>query len=713
MRRTTAGVTAQTKRALSAAAVAGVAGLGFSPSFAQAEEAAIATAVVTEVSTLQVTGAENELASPKQTQSLLDTPQTIAVIPAKLIRQQGASTLRDVLRNVPGISIQAGEGGTPNGDQLTLRGFSARTDFFIDGVRDIGGYARDPFNLEQLEVAKGPASAYTGRGSTGGSINQVSKRPHLTDFGSLDVGVGTDAFMRSTLDINRVVDTSAGAAVRLNLMGYSADTPRRDQVENSRWGVAPSFALGLGTPTRIVLSHLHLSQDNVPDYGIPWAPETNTALPALISQPAPVELSNWYGLAARDFEDITANVTTLAVEHDFSPAVRLTNTFRGGEVDRQSIVSAPRFVSTSSTDITATGKVRDSVDSILTNQTNLTLRLGPDSLRHTVAAGLELTRERYTNRPFAFSDGAPADLYEPDPYRAYTAPAYTPGATQKAVGDTVAVYAFDTIEFGERWMLSAGLRHDRFDLDYDSGTAEFARVDEMTSSRLAVTYKPTPDASIYAGYATSFNPSAEGLTLSAATAPLEPEETRTIELGFKWTLPNPRLTLTSAIFRTEKTNARTDGLPGDPPTVLEGEQRVDGFEAGVSGLLAPGWTVTAAYAWLDGEIVASNIASEQGNKTPNTPDHSFSLWTAYEVSRLTVGGGLSYVGERYSNAANLRKAEGYWTADAMAAYRLTDAAAVRVNVYNLADEAYFDNIGGGHLIPGVGRWASVTLSYDF
>ncbi|HEX5777174.1 MAG TPA: TonB-dependent siderophore receptor [Caulobacteraceae bacterium] len=713
MLRTTTGVTAQAKRALSAAAVAGVAGLSLSPGLAQAEEAAIATALVTEVSPLQVTGAETELSSPKQPQSLLDTPQTISVVPAKVIRQQGATTLRDVLRNVPGISIQAGEGGTPNGDQLTLRGFSARTDFFIDGVRDIGGYTRDPFNLEQVEVAKGPASAYTGRGSTGGSINQVSKRPHLADFGSLDVSAGTDAFMRATLDVNRVVDASAGAAVRLNLMTHSADTPRRDHVENSRWGVAPSFALGLGTPTRIVLSHLHMSQDNTPDYGIPWVRDDNTILTDFTNQPAPVDLSNWYGLAARDFEDITANVTTLAVEHDFSPAARITNTFRGGEVDRKSIVSAPRFESTGSTDIGAHGKVRDSVDSILTNHTNLTLRLGAGPVRHTVVAGLELTREEYVNRPFAISDGVPTDLYDPDPYRAYTALPYAPAPTQRAVGDTVAVYAFDTIELGERWLLSGGLRHDRFDLEYDSGTALFARVDEMTSSRVAVTYKPTPSASIYAGYATSFNPSAEGLTLSDSTAPLEPEKTRTMELGFKWALPHPRLTLTSAIFRTEKTNARTDGLPGDPPTVLEGEQRVDGFEAGVTGLLAPGWSLTAAYTWLDGEIVASNDPAELGKRTPNTPDHSFSLWTAYEVSRLTLGGGLSYVGERFSNATNARMADGYWVADAMAAYRFTDNASVRVNVYNLADEAYFDNIGGGHLIPGVGRWASVTLSYDF
>lgn len=712
MHNSSAGVTARPKRALSAAAVAGVAGLSLAPATANADEVMITAAAAPTVSPLNVDAAQAQAASPKLTQPLLDTPQTIAIVPADVIRQQGATTLRDVLRNVSGISMQAGEGGTPNGDQLTLRGFSARTDIFIDGVRDIGGYSRDPFNLEQVEVAKGPASAYTGRGSTGGSINQVSKKPHLADFGAGDVGVGTDQFRRATLDVNRVIDAEDGIAMRINLMGHSADVPRRDQVYNRRWGVAPSLALGLGTPTRITLSHLYMGQDNMPDYGIPWVPDDNVPLTDYAGRPAPVDLANWYGISARDFEEITANITTAIVEHDFSPATTLTNTFRRGEVERRSVVTAPRFASTTGTDIRGGGKVRDSRDSILTNQTNLTLRLGQGPVRHTIATGLELTRERYHNEPYSVADGAHTDLYDPDPNRAYT-PNDAPLPAEVAVGDTAAVYAFDTIEFGEHWMVSAGLRHDRFELDFREAPDAFSRTDEMTSGRAALIYKPSANGSLYVGYATAFNPSAEGLGLRADEADLDPEETRTFEAGVKWNLADPRVTLGAAVFRTEKTNARTDGLPGDPPTVLEGEQRVDGLELSAAGQFAPGWTIMTAYTWLDGEIVASNDPAEQGSRTPNTPEHSFSLWSTYTIARLTVGGGAFYVGERFSNARNDRMADGYWLTDAMAAYEVSDAVAVRLNLYNLADEAYFDNIGGGHLIPGQGRSATVTLSYDF
>jgi catecholate siderophore receptor len=706
------GVTASAKRALSYAAAAGLAGLAMAP-VAHAEDAVMAAAVIAEVSGVQVTAGKEAASSPKLTQPLLDTPQTIAVVPAKVIRDQGATTLRDVLRNVPGISMQAGEGGTPNGDQLTLRGFSARTDILIDGVRDIGGYTRDSFNLEQVEVAKGPASAYSGRGSTGGSINQVSKTPQLRDFGAASLSAGTDNFLRGTLDVNEVLNADLGVAVRLNLLGHENDQPRRDAVYNRRWGLAPSFAVGLNTPTRITFSVFHLSQDNMPDYGIPWVPATNTALTAYRDKPAPVDLSNFYGIAARDFEEVATSVATLKVEHDFSDRTTLTNQLRYGETSRRSVVTAPRFNADGSTDVKPDPKVRNSVDSILTNQTNLTLRFATGPVSHTVATGVELTRERYTNRPFTVGAGTLVDLYDPDPYRAFTpiTPVISPRA--RAQADTVSLYGFDTLQFSEQWMLSTGLRFDRMETEYDTGTADLGRTDEMTSGRVAVIYKPVPHASVYAGVATAFNPSAEGLTLSAATELLDPEETVSYEAGVKWELPDPRLTLSAAVFRTVKTNARTPGLPGDPLTVLEGEQQVDGLELGVVGFLAPRWTVSAAYTWMDGEVIASNTPAEVGKTTTNTPDSSFSLWTTYEIASLTFGGGASYVGERFANATNTRMAEGYWLADAMAGWRFTDTLSARLNIYNLADEEYFDSIGGGHLVPGLGRSAVVSLNYDF
>ncbi len=268
---------------------------------------------------VEVTGRPRAVASPKFTEALRDIPQTINVITSDVMEQQGATTLREVLRNVPGITFQAGEGGVPAGDQLTIRGFSARTDIFVDGVRDFGGYTRDSFNLDQVEVAKGPSSGITGRGSTGGSINQVSKAPGLAPSYDATVGGGSADYVRTTLDINQPVSALPGTAVRLNAMWTDTAVPGRDLVESQRWGIAPSIAIGLGSPTRATLSYFHLGQDNLPEYGIPWVPaNTNPELAAYANGRPPVDQENFYGLTARDYENTATDMGTLQVDHDFS-----------------------------------------------------------------------------------------------------------------------------------------------------------------------------------------------------------------------------------------------------------------------------------------------------------------------------------------------------------------------------------------------------------
>ena len=223
---------------------------------------------------VEVRGSLPTVDSPKLTEPLRDIPQTITVIPRAVIEEQGATTLRDVLRNVAGITFQAGEGGVPAGDQLSIRGFSARTDMFVDGVRDFGGYSRDSFNMEQVEVAKGPTSALAGRGSTGGAINQVSKSPVAAPVMDATLGAGNASYQRSTIDINQPLDRSPvpGTAVRLNAMWTDSDVPNRDVVTGERWGLAPSLALGVGSSTRANVSYFKLKQDNIPEYGLPWVP---------------------------------------------------------------------------------------------------------------------------------------------------------------------------------------------------------------------------------------------------------------------------------------------------------------------------------------------------------------------------------------------------------------------------------------------------------
>ncbi|WP_269778102.1 TonB-dependent receptor, partial [Pseudomonas tolaasii] len=205
--------------------------------------------------------------SPKYTEALRDTPQTITVVPKEVIHDQNLLSLRDVLSTVPGITFGAGEGGSGYGDSINLRGFSASGDIYVDGVRDSAQYSRtDPFNLEQVEVVSGASSVYSGSGAVGGTINLVTKQPELRDKTTVSAGIGTDNYKRLTLDSNSQLNDTT--AFRLNLMAHGNDVPGRDYEDYSRWGIAPSIAFGLGTPTRVTLSYEHQKDDNTPQYGI-------------------------------------------------------------------------------------------------------------------------------------------------------------------------------------------------------------------------------------------------------------------------------------------------------------------------------------------------------------------------------------------------------------------------------------------------------------
>ncbi|MGE0447219.1 MAG: TonB-dependent siderophore receptor [Vicinamibacterales bacterium] len=679
------------------------------------------TAVTLDIRTAEfvaVEGRTPDVNSPKFTQPLRDVPQTITVVPSSVIQAQGATTLRDVLRNVTGISIQAGEGGVPAGDNLSIRGFSARTDFFIDGIRDSGGYARDPFNVEQVEVVKGPSSSYSGRGSTGGSINLATKAPHLSAARSASIGLGSADYKRGTIDVNQPL--AGGSALRLNAMWTDSETPGRDVVASERWGIAPSLAFGLGTQTRTTLSYSHLDQQNVPDYGIPWVPAANVPLSAHANRPAPVDFSNFYGLASRDYEDTKTDTVTAEVEHDFNSSVSLRTVARYGRTDRDSLITAPRFASNASTDVRRTDwKSRDQADAITAGQADLTTRFDTGRIGHTVVSGVEVARETSENWTRAELGGEQpnTDLFNPDPFQPYVSRLERDGGVTDAAAVSAAAYVFDTVALGSKVQLNGGVRVDRFSLDYFSHTAagvdtRLDRVDTMASWRGGVVVKPRPEGSIYGGVGTSLNPSTEGLSLSANTAEVDPEKTLSLELGTKWDAFGGRLGMNAAAFRTAKTNARTPGInPGDPPTVLDGEHVVSGIEVGANGAITRGWQLFGSYTFMSSEITRSNNAAEVGNEFGNTPDHSFSLWSTFRLpGDVEVGGGVQYVGDRFNNNTAARLAPAYWLVDAMAAYRVSERLTLRVNGLNLGDERYIDRVGGGHFIPGPGR--SVMLTAD-
>ena len=674
------------------------------------------------------------VASPKYTEPLLDIPQSITVIPQAVIQEQGATTLRDILRNVPGISMQAGEGGVPAGDNLSIRGFNARTDLFADGVRDFGGYSRDPFNVQQVEVAKGPASSTTGRGSTGGSVNLVSKTPGLDPFYTSSLGIGTDDYFRGTMDVNQPLapkrkDWLGGTSLRLNALWHENDTPDRDAVTNERWGVAPSLAFGLGTPTRLTFSYFHLEQDNVPDYGIPWVPANTNALLAAYSDKAPpVDYSNFYGITARDYEKTDTDMGTVLIEHDLNDSLKLRDQFRYGVNDRDSVITAPRFVNANtSTTINRQLQSRDQKDTILANQLDLTAHLETGKISHDLVTGFEYdheTSENYARVQSPANATPTTDLFNPNPGDPFNGTINRTGVKADSTADTYSLYAFDTMKLGEKWELTGGLRWDYFTVDYANTTngvgPTLSNADDMLSWRTALIFKPAEQGSIYLGAGTSFNPSAEGLTLSTAANAANnlntpPEESRTIELGAKWEFFQRRLMLTTAIFWTDKYNARTED-PTDPTdvVVLNGEQRVYGVEFTAAGRITDKWQVFGGYTWMHSEITESENAAEIGNELANTPAHSFSLWTTYSLPfGFEIGGGAQYRGDVYSSNANTRQADGYWLFDAMVSYRVNKHLTVQLNGYNLADEEYIGSVGGGHFIPGAGPSAVLSANLTF
>ena len=653
------------------------------------------------------------VSSPKFTQSILDTPQTITVISKEVMEEQGATTLRDVLRNVPGLTITAGEGGNPAGDNLTLRGFAARNDIFIDGVRDLSPQARDPFNLEQVEVVKGPGSAYTGRGSTGGSVNLINKTPGIRRILAGTFDFGTDSTRRATTDVNLPIGDSV--AFRLNLLAHHSGVAGRDVVEFDRWGVAPSLTFGLGKPTRFTISYYKLKQDNISDYGIPWVPVANNVLVEHRDRPAPVPRDTFYGFRDRDFEKLDSDLVTLKFEKDFNDGLSLRNQFRYANSSRDSMATPPRFASVNSTVINREMRSWITKDKVWDNQTDFITRFSTGKIEHALVTGVNFTRENNT-RVTRTAGNSPTTLLNPNPDDIFTGVITVSPIVGDITANSQALYVFDTAKLGSKWELNGGLRWDRFDAEgiVTQTGAPISRVDRMLSGRAGVVFKPMSQGAIYASYGTSLNPSLEGLSYNTATTVIDPEKTYTVEAGSKWDFFSGRVLLSGAIFRVEKFNARVPGLPGEPAQVLEGKQRVDGIELSVEGSLTKAWHVLAGYTLLDSATVESRNSDEIGKAMVNTPRNSFNLWSTYTLRNgFHFGGGARFVDRRFGNTINTRFVDAYWTFDLMASYPISRHLDLKLNIYNLSDKFYFDRIGGGHIVPGPGRSAMLSTSFRF
>jgi catecholate siderophore receptor len=703
------------------------------------------------------------VASPKFTQPLVDTPQTISVIKKELFQQQNATTLTEALRNTPGVSIQLGENGnTQTGDSIFLRGFDTTSSIFVDGIRDLGGISRDLFNLEQVEVVKGPSGSDNGRGASSGYVNLVSKFAQNDNFSLGSVTTGTDNRYRATADLNRKLDLGIpGSAFRLNLMNQNYDTPGRDDVKNKRWGVAPSLSFGLGTPTRTSLNYLHLEQQNTPDGGVPtygkneypFTATRNVGVPPVtvidqIGRGPAVDSSNYYGVKG-DHDNVTVDMFTVRVEHDIAPGTTIRNTTRIGQSKQDLVITGVGNISATNAPVNgnpATFRVprsrqaRDQLNEIATNQTNLTTEFDTGFVKHTLSTGVEFIYERQRTKTPDTVSGT-ASLYNPNSNDVMANPRYTGVYTD---GDTftAAAYAFDTLKLSEQWMLNAGVRVDKFKTTTDSAAHTDALAapnpavrnpsqelkDTLVSWKVGAVFKPATNGSIYAGWSVSYQPPGganNGLSSSGtnqANASFDPQKGMNVELGTKWELFDNRVSATAAIYRSENSNELVSDGAANPTFTQIGKRRVDGVELGLVGLITPNLNISTGLAYMDSKIIKGTTAN-QGGVIVFSPKVTFTSWLTYKlpmVPGLTVGGGARYIdtAARSSNATvptNLLTIPDYWVADAMVSYDVTKNLSLQLNINNMFDKNYISSLnnGGSRYRPGEERNALLTANLKF
>ncbi|KAF0863382.1 TonB-dependent siderophore receptor [Pseudomonas sp. LD120] len=630
--------------------------------------------------------------SVKFTAPLRETPKSVTIITDTLMQERAVSSLTDALRNTPGITFGAGEGGTPLGDRPFIRGFEASTDIMIDGIRDVGRMNHEVFNYEQIEIVKGPGSAYSGRGSTGGTLNLISKVPQAQTFTTGSLTLGTDQLRRTTVDLNQY-QPEQNMALRLNAMKHEADTPGRDHVQVSRWGVAPSVTFGLNTDTRATLSYYHLQTDDLPDQGHPVSEITG--------KPIKVDRDNFYGFTQRDFRNTSADLATLQLEHDINDHLTLRNTTRQGRSMQDYVMSRPISLAPQeqANQVQRSARGRNVVNTSLINQTDLYGSFDTGSIGHRYSVGLEFSRERIDvkNRYASSKSLNLGDLHHPNPKDPFAPVLRDDGQHTTTRHNNRAFYVMDTLALHEQWDLNLGLRYDAYHVR-DPGQSNRSN---LWTYQSGVVFKPVPYGSVYLAYGTSFNPSGETAGQSGrADGPaggrlsnLAPEKSRSLELGTKWDLLNERLALTAALFKTEKDNARTyDPLTGI--ATLDGNVEVKGFEVETTGHLTDRWEVVAGYTHLDAKALKYAADAESvynGNQLKFIAANSGSVWSTYRLTdRWKVGAGANYVGKRYTNDENTRSLDAYWRYDAMTAYRVNKNLDLQFNVLNLANKTYYD-----------------------
>ena len=658
----------------------------------------------------------------KTKQELKDIPQAVTVVTEQLMKDKNADTLKEALRNVAGITFNAGEGGRI-GDNINLRGYSAVGDLYLDNIRDYAQYNRETFNVQQIDVLKGASSMLFGRGSTGGVINQVSKTAQPVDSNEITITGGSSSYKRATVDVNKAITDNV--AFRLNAMDTKT-TSERSGATSKRYGVAPTLTIGAGTQDEVNLSYYYLNEKNVPDYGIPY----------FNGKPANVPTDRYYGLSNADYENNQTGIATASYTHLFSNDSSIKATVRDAYYSRDLRATAPRLTSSATEASIADGtavvnrqrQARGAKEHQTAAQVDYNTTFETGRFKHELLTGAEFVNEsskRWTNTNASVANPA-TTVGNTDSSPALSAAYYngfsrTNPNSYKA--QSYGLYVQDTVEVAPKWKVLAGLRYDHLKADYKRDALGDLNLDVgALSGRAGVLYQPNDASTYYASYSTGFNSTAEAYQLDDRLVNTDPEKTRNMEIGAKFNVLNGRLGLRTSLSRSEKTNERNTDLATPDVYLLSGKRHTDALEFEVTGRITPKWNVFFNHAFMRAKIdrAIPTVGRDglpvttQGMTPRNTPRYTSSIWTTYKLPRgFTVGGGVEFVGKRFANDANTIAVKGYTRVDAMAEYSVNKWLTVKLNVKNLFNRKYYEGVYTGHVLPGTSRSAEVSLVAKF
>lgn len=680
--------------------------------------------------------------SEKVLTPLVDTPKSITVITEREISERGATTLEDVIRTTPGITLGTGEGGNPAGTMPKIRGNDATNDVMVDGMRSNLRTDYEVFNLETVEITKGPGGSAAGTGSTGGTINMVSKAPLPGKFDDVSLSLGTGAFKRFTLDSNRQI---GALGARLNLMYQDADLLYgRDGRTSKRYGIAPSVSYQLNEATKLTAGIYYFKNEDLIDYGVPLStadvPDEYRRGSGTVDdpwEPIDVPTDTYYTLKDRDMRDATTRSAYVRADHEFSPNLKWSTTLRTASNESAYVPSIP--VATATGVNVAAKKVssyRTGNDVALNSQ--LTGETVFGGAKHTFAVGVDysIAKVRVKSMTTAVDrTELPASVIllfeDPDTGTAWLYP-YTKSskATQETKYTSLGLYAFDVVELAPKWDLSFGLRYDKYKAKntvFETGVVT-ENNSHFWNSNIGLSYKPAENGTVYVSVGTSSNPAGEANGVGGGTneayQDLDPERAYSYEIGTKWSLFNDQVLLTAALFKTEKDNARAMNAEGVYENI--GKTRSQGVELGIAGQINEKWGVSAGYTYTDAKTLEAGYScnsmtgvceanSSTGSRVSGIPLNSLAIWTTYDVTeQWTVGGGVTYMDKRPMNADRTFVLPAQTRVDLMTSYEVAENTQVQLNVNNVFDkQLYTGNRGNQFVNVEPGRNFMVTLKHRF